>query len=562
MTSEKDSSSRVYPLVREDFHILDSLPIGCGVLDAKGRLIYCNRALQHCLRLPEKNANIFAISPLFQPNGKKSVDMAREFIEQAFTAGSASFEWTHVTGDGEEKGCSISLVRHHNRTEPLVIACVLFMDQLEALVNIDNDNRDHFGVMLNSSPLCCHYRDINLKLVDCNQKAIELFGYASKEDYLNYFDTREPLYQPDGSLSESRANELRQEALESGYLKFEWVHQHLNGEPIPCEDTMIRIEHAGKTILLAYIRDLRAEKAIQYESDELVRIMLDATPLGCNVMDAELRLLDCNQEALKLFGIPTKDEYFRCFAKLSPKHQPDGSTSEEKSRQMFDLARQSGRLKLEWMHQTVNRELIPCEVTIVSMMRRGELIYTSYIRDLRELRHTMSLLRALEGKVYIDSLTGIHNRRFLFEVGAREFDKARRVKGELSCIVFDIDFFKRVNDTYGHLTGDQVLKHLAQTVTDVIRCGSIFARYGGEEFVILLPDTPKTVAATVAERVRQVVMQKEVVCDNNILGVTISSGVAGMTEDTKDLESLLNAADEAMYRAKASGRNNTRVWGM
>ncbi len=544
---------------RDDFHILDSLPIGCCVLNVTGNMVYCNRSLQRFMCMSGVSSNFFACAPEFQPNGMKSAEMAALYIRKAFESGTAGFDWIYLDNEIGVKECTLSLVRHQGKGDPYAVVCVLFLDELEALVNADTDDHGRFRVMLDSSPLCCHYRDSNLKLIGCNLRAVELFGFASKEEYLQKFDTKHPLYQPDGSHSATRAEELRREALASGYLKFEWQHENNYGEPIPCENTMIRIEHRGKSILLVYIRDLRAEKAIKHESEALVRLMLDATPLGCNVRDANLNMLDCNQEALRLFGLTNKEEYCRRFSALSPERQPDGSLSRDKAKQLFAKARENGQIKFEWMHQNVEHELVPCEVTIVSMLRHGELIYTSYIRDLRELRKTMSRLRALEGKVYVDALTSIYNRRYLFEIGVRELQKAESDHTPLSCIVFDIDFFKNVNDTYGHRTGDMVLQHLAQTVTGQLRSSSIFARYGGEEFVILLPDTKLEVAAAVAERVRKAVMQKEIVCDQNSIKVTISLGVAGWEEGMQNLEQLLNAADEALYRAKAGGRNNCQI---
>ncbi|RME46506.1 MAG: diguanylate cyclase, partial [Chloroflexi bacterium] len=159
-----------------------------------------------------------------------------------------------------------------------------------------------------------------------------------------------------------------------------------------------------------------------------------------------------------------------------------------------------------------------------------------------------------------DSLTGFYNRRGLFELGRREVERARRFGRPLSALMLDLDHFKLVNDTYGHHIGDQVLAELAACCRQVLRDVDLLGRYGGEEFVFLLPETGVAAAEPVAERLRRHVERSLMNTDRGPISITISLGVAQLDETCPDLETLLEHADQALYVAKRSGRNQARVW--
>ncbi|HEY6077667.1 MAG TPA: GGDEF domain-containing protein [Polyangiaceae bacterium] len=155
----------------------------------------------------------------------------------------------------------------------------------------------------------------------------------------------------------------------------------------------------------------------------------------------------------------------------------------------------------------------------------------------------------------VDGLTQIHNKRALFEALEKELMRARRYERDLSLLMFDIDFFKRINDQYGHLAGDHVLRELARIVQERIRREEVFARYGGEEFVILLPETPLPGAAALAESLRARVANHGFVFQGERIPVTVSIGTALLGENDKVAADLIQRADEKLYEAKRGGRN-------
>ncbi len=160
-----------------------------------------------------------------------------------------------------------------------------------------------------------------------------------------------------------------------------------------------------------------------------------------------------------------------------------------------------------------------------------------------------------------DPLTGVHNRRFLFEIAEREFEVSRRYQQPLSVLMFDIDHFKKFNDTYGHMVGDQILKMVTDAAGGELRSADAIGRYGGEEFIILLPMTTTEQAYSLAERIRASVAQQNVPTEKGDARVTLSIGIVQkqFNSRTESVEDVFQRADEAMYAAKEAGRNRTEV---
>jgi diguanylate cyclase (GGDEF)-like protein len=155
----------------------------------------------------------------------------------------------------------------------------------------------------------------------------------------------------------------------------------------------------------------------------------------------------------------------------------------------------------------------------------------------------------------IDGLTQVFNKRYFMESLERELSRSRRYRRELSLIMFDIDHFKKINDSYGHLAGDAVLKQLCQVVHSKIRREDLLCRYGGEEFAILLPEIDIQNAEVTAEKIRSLVEQTPFTFEQTNIPVTISLGVCCAETESIDVDSFIKLADSKLYEAKKSGRN-------
>lgn len=154
-----------------------------------------------------------------------------------------------------------------------------------------------------------------------------------------------------------------------------------------------------------------------------------------------------------------------------------------------------------------------------------------------------------------DSLTGLYNRSYFEEALKSEGSRSKRYQTEFSLIFFDLDHFKLVNDTLGHLTGDRVLKSIAKLIQSEKRAEDIASRFGGEEIVLILPGTDKCNALIIAERIRHKIEYLDLNFEGEQIGVTVSGGVATFPQDTDIVSEVVDCADRAMYRAKNQGRN-------
>ncbi len=164
--------------------------------------------------------------------------------------------------------------------------------------------------------------------------------------------------------------------------------------------------------------------------------------------------------------------------------------------------------------------------------------------------------KELNEKAEKDALTGAYSKGALLEKGPEAMKRSEVLAEELSVLVFDLDFFKKINDNFGHAAGDYVLKTLAGIVGGkMVRAVDYFARYGGEEFVVLLQGTPLKTALEVAERIRTTIETTQFVFEGKTIPVTISLGVASRTVSETSWEVLFKRADEALYKSKQSGRN-------
>jgi len=196
-----------------------------------------------------------------------------------------------------------------------------------------------------------------------------------------------------------------------------------------------------------------------------------------------------------------------------------------------------------------------------------ETVTDRILRDGDQLKIGRTILKFLEGgsvetsyheEIYrlmtFDGLTGAHNKRYFHETLEREVSRSKRYDRGLSLVLFDIDHFKRVNDTYGHIAGDAVLRQLAALVRANIRREDIFSRVGGEEFSLILPEASREEAHSVAEKIRRLVESSEVMFDAVAIPITISLGACEL-ESQDGPEALYAKADALLYRAKQAGRN-------
>lgn len=184
---------------------------------------------------------------------------------------------------------------------------------------------------------------------------------------------------------------------------------------------------------------------------------------------------------------------------------------------------------------------------------------THFVAIERNVTEQKALEKSLSELSRIDALTGVFNRRAFNEILENEYSRFRRIADKYSLLMLDIDHFKKVNDSYGHIAGDEALVELAKICGSNIRLHDTLSRLGGEEFCILLPHTNKDNAALIAEKLRKCIADTPIVTERDTIRLTVSIGVSEVDDSDKDCLDTLKRADAKLYEAKNSGRNNVQV---
>ncbi|MFP4296967.1 MAG: diguanylate cyclase [Spirulinaceae cyanobacterium] len=173
----------------------------------------------------------------------------------------------------------------------------------------------------------------------------------------------------------------------------------------------------------------------------------------------------------------------------------------------------------------------------------------------KSLKEQARLTAALEKLAHIDPLTEVWNRRYFEEIAQREFTRAQRYQRLFSVLMLDIDYFKKINDTYGHIVGDEILKALAKVSLNNLRKTDYLGRFGGEEFIAILPETARNTALEIAQRLREAIAQMVVPYETNLIQITVSIGVTTYHPRDDEFKKVLARSDNALYAAKNQGRN-------
>ncbi|MEG0377032.1 MAG: GGDEF domain-containing protein, partial [Eubacterium sp.] len=417
--------------------------------------------------------------------------------------------------------------------------------------------------ILDATPLCMNLWDINLNNVMCNKEAVRLFDLENEQEYTKRFFELSPEYQPDGSLSSERAAVYIHQAFNGGWAQFNWMHCNLKGDLIPAEITLVKIEGLdddGEDMVAGFTRDLRPQlvaQSAEKKAAQRINAALNSMPLTCLIFSPELELIDCNEVALKLFGVSDKEELGEHFDDFMPEYQPTGSLSLVKKNEVFQQTLETGRSFIEWMYINKNGEEIPSEVTLVKLKEDDGEIVLAYSRDLRELHQTLEMNTRLTRIAYFDPLTGSASRAKFMEHLAESFNAyscGHKIKN-FSLFILDFDNFKGVNDTYGHDAGDVTLRTIIRKIDAMLPVEGIIGRYGGDEFVIQLTDlTPNQVSELMNRCVKEIA-QLTIESEEHHFKTSISIGGTFCQPDDPNIDTLIKRADIALYKAKSLGRN-------
>lgn len=400
--------------------------------------------------------------------------------------------------------------------------------------------------------------------LDVNPAGCSLFGYT-REEILRLSIRDLVVADP--------ANPLRFDELRSGKtLLTERRLRRKDGGTVLAEISGKMLEDGR---LLGIVRDItvrkQEEEKLRYIS--LVMAKLSSAVIAC---DAQLRITQWNKAAEDLYGWQEAEVLGRYIDEVCKTEFMGEGGRGEAQRKLFAEKKWRGELKQRRRDESelwvdASATLLEDEhgnfaggVTInhdITERKLAEEELRSAKEAIEEINRTLQ--HAFEREQLAsrtDSLTGVFNRRYFFELIEYEFAATRRYQRSLSIVMFDVDLFKQINDTYGHQVGDEVLKHVSRVVRGQLRESDVLSRYGGDEFVILLPNSDENEAAAVLRRIhRRIRSSKYLIEGKTPIDVTISAGIASWQAGMESPGQLIRLADEAMYSAKGAGRNRMAI---
>ena len=307
--------------------------------------------------------------------------------------------------------------------------------------------------------------------------------------------------------------------------------------------------------LISITRDISQFKQAEEEKKNasawlrLLSMAIDQSPITTVITDLAGKIVFTNPKFTEMTGYTAEEALNQNPRILKSEHTPAASHND-----LWEtlLAGQS------WHGVFRNRKKngdLYWEAATISPVKDDAGNITHYLSVQEDISERKRLEDELQKRAITDELTGIFNRRHLLELAPGEIKRAMRRQHPLSIALIDIDHFKQLNDTFGHAVGDQVLLAFTKICLKNIREIDIFARFGGDEFVLLFPETNPEQAHEVVERVRLSLTKQQMEFNGKSVPITLSSGIAGLAGEVLTLDSLLERADQALYRAKAAGRN-------
>jgi len=410
----------------------------------------------------------------------------------------------------------------------------------------------------------------NGKIIDCNHTALSQLGYKEKKELLNKpYITLSPLYQQNAEFSSHLDQQYLESVRAKGKHTFTWTYQKPDGKTFVTDVTLTILPHDHDMLLLylfkdTHDREVGLKREIDYQKMIIDSVLDSSVDLIFykDYTNANGKYLGCNKAFCKFLG-KTKEqiignddialfgseigEFFRIKDQEVIKKQANISNEEW-------VTYPDGEQVL--LHTTKSL-LKNSNEQIIGVLGISRDMTTAYKYKV-SLEKNMNIQKQL---AEIDPLTSIYNRRSFFNIAEKHLKHYRYTDEPFSLMLIDIDFFKKVNDKYGHIIGDDILKYIAVEVKGTLREEDIFARYGGEEFIILSPDIDMKTSGKLAEQILQIFRTKGFYDSelNMEIPFTASIGVCQYSNEVS-IRQLIQKADIALYNAKKNGRDRVELF--
>lgn len=389
--------------------------------------------------------------------------------------------------------------------------------------------------------------DTDFRIVRANKAMLEKLGGTSEAGFTCYHcvhnEEKAPSYCPNMKLlqdGKEHTAEVYEERLGGYYFV----------SVTPLHDSTGKLVGSVHTAHDINERKI-AEQAIR-ESEEKYRALFESSRDAVVILDNQT-IVECNRAALEMFGCDSTDKIFhKKLSEFSSEIQASGIDSITEEHNNLSKALANGSNFFEWIHRRYDGQDFPTEVMLSRFEIEGKTMLQALIRDITKRKSMENELKCL---ATTDSLTGADNRGYFLEKVTHEINRSHRYGSTFAFLMMDVDYFKRINDTYGHHVGDKVLKALVSRSIELLRKTDVFGRVGGEEFAAVLSETEENTALEIAERLRVELSKIRVESDLGAVEFTVSIGLAMFEQGEETVETIMKRSDIALYKAKESGRN-------
>ncbi len=379
--------------------ILNNMPLAVQIWSKEGVLVDSSTTTAHMFGYDSKEEfiqNFHTLHPTFQPNGLESTEYGPQCIDKAFEKGKYRTEWVHKTKAGELIPFDVFMTKATLHQETVVLVFLKDLREEQEHLQQLREADEYTRVMLDASPFGTLIWDKDLNLILCNKAMANHFALPRAQDFVDNFLALIPEFQPDGVNSLVRMQEHLVTCLEKGSSDCPWTGIDLQGNKLPCHVNIVRVTHKDNYMIVGFVEDLRemeASKAKALAAEARTAAVLEGIPLGINIWSSGLKLMDCNENAARLAGYESKEEYISNFHKIVPPVQPDGKNSYTFAQEMGAKAFQQGRVTFELMAQTRYKEPLPMEMTLVLAKElSGEEYFIGYVHDLRQIKQAVAEL--------------------------------------------------------------------------------------------------------------------------------------------------------------------------
>lgn len=469
------------------------------------------------------------------------IDGQEQFdIEVRLLSAKGNARWLRIRGVSERDGAE--LVRVYGALQD-----VSGRKHTEQLLR---ERDEHLRLFFEAPLIGMALTNANLAWEEVNHKLCSILG-RSREELLAC--SWESLSVADDMLAEQSLLDQVLSGKREGF-ELEKRFRRADDSPVDTRVSLRAVRHSTGRVLMFLL--LVEDISQRLQAEARYRTIVENAPEAIMLFDLQGTLVECNENALRLLRYSREEIASKRAFDLSPSKQADGQLTAEVGRLYLHRAMTGEAPVFEWLHRDSTGRQIPCEVRLVRMPGEPVLIRCS-VTDISERQRYQ---REIERLAFSDELTGLPNRRLLLDRLQHAMDREQRDNTLGALLFIDLDHFKTVNDSLGHLVGDSLLCEVSTRLSKALRTEDTLARMGGDEFVVLLEglDSSPQVAAEAAAATAEKLLKSLVgTCwiDGHELSISASIGIALHPFGSQAAADVLKQADTAMYRAKQGGRN-------